>query len=563
MCGIFALFLDDMGNIDHELIEKYFNMIKGRGPDDTQLKCFKQTAKLQNSAQYMGFHRLAINGLDAISNQPLELEDMVLICNGEIYNHAALRDENNFVYKSNSDCEIILHLYKKYGCDFVNLLDGVFAFILYDRGNQKVIVARDPIGVRPLFYQIQGHKIAFASEAKSLVGLNECIGGKTAPFKHFDTNSDVIQQFPAGNYMTFDLNRYSAPRMYEFHPYLHENFYGTTFKYDNDCAANIILQTRKLLSAAVEKRLMSDRPIGCLLSGGVDSSVVAALLCKYYQGQGKNIKTFSIGFEDSTDLKYARIVADHIGSEHHEIRLNYTDAIARIPDVIRDIETYDITTIRASAGMYLLAEYISKNFEEIVIFSGEGSDELLAGYLYFHYAPTTKKLENESVRLIKNLPWFDVLRADRCTATHGLELRVPFLDKHFVQFCLNIAGEAKQPQNNIEKYYLRKAFEDLLPHEVIWRRKEGFSDGVGGLSKPWYRWIQEDIESKYPDDMLIESDKVSDLVKKFPSKEAWFYYYTFTEYYGKLLKPIPHYWMPQWQKTNDPSGRMMEVFNEK
>lgn len=579
MCGIFALFVNDNKCPSHETVEKNFNKIQSRGPDNSTLEHMIVKPKTNDvnkyqqpiaQHQWIGFHRLSINGLDEISNQPLKQDDVLVICNGEIYNHAKLNEEHNFQPKTNSDCEVLLHLYKHYGVDFCKLLDGVFSFILYDIKKSLLMVARDPIGVRPLFWIRQGSQIAFASEAKALIGFTDRVMNN-AVFEILGTENK-IEQFPQGSYMTIEFNGHHVPQNHVIKSYLPDHFLTPSFMFDMDCRDVIINGIREKLSNAVEKRLMSDRPIGCLLSGGVDSSVVAALLAKHYQATGKNIKTFSIGFEDSTDLKCARIVADHIGSEHHEIRMNYSDAIKRIPDVIRDLETNDITTIRAATGMYLLSEHISKNFEEIVIFSGEGADELLAGYLYFHYADSSKGIENESIRLVKNLPYYDVLRADRSTASHGLELRVPFLDKNFVHFCMAINGDMKGPQQNIEKYYLRKAFEDILPKEIVWRRKEAFSDGVGGLSKPWYRWIQEDIDKNYHDDKIIYQDEgncitVKDELSNFPSREAWYYNHIFRKYYDKYIEPVPEYWMPQWtapntEKTNDPSGRFMKVFDE-
>lgn len=577
MCGIFALFINDTKSVSEEIIKRNFDKIQYRGPDNSKLEHIVNTPNLNVPKsqqpcvqhQWYGFHRLAINGLNPESDQPLVEDDVMVICNGEIYNHENLNNTYGFTPKTQSDCEVLLHLYKKFGTDFVNLLDGVFSFILYDKKLRRLMVARDPIGVRPLFWLRQCDKMIFASEAKAIIGFTDRVMGSNAPFQLLGTGQK-IEQFPQGHYMSVNFDGRYVPQECVVTPYLSEHFYNPSFKLDQDCRELIITGIRDRLSDAVKKRLMSDRPIGCLLSGGVDSSVVAALLAKHYQATGKNIKTFSIGFDDSTDLKYAKMVADHIGSEHHEIRLDYADAIRRIPDVICDLETNDITTIRAATGMYLLSEHISKHFEEIVIFSGEGADELLAGYLYFHYADSSQALEDESKRLVKNLPYYDVLRADRATASHGLELRVPFLDKRFVQFCMSIHGDMKGPQKNIEKYYLRKAFEDILPKEVAWRRKEAFSDGVGGLQKPWYSWIQEDIDARFPDDHIIDTQNnitVGEQLKDFPSREAWYYNYIFSRFYDTCLKPVPEYWMPQWTsssntKPNDPSGRFMKVFEQ-
>jgi asparagine synthase (glutamine-hydrolysing) len=584
MCGIFALFVNDSKCPSREIVEKNFNKIQPRGPDNSNLqhtvirRNVKGLSKKQQpypQHQWIGFHRLAINGLDSNSNQPFDQDDVVLVCNGEIYNHAELNETFGFVPKTNSDCEVIIHLYKKFGVYFAHLLDGVFAFILYDKQKGLLVAARDPIGVRPLFYQRQGDQIAFASEAKALIGFNDRVLGPSAPFQTMGTGQ-LIEQFPQGRTATIQFNKQHIPQATNFYSYQSDDFYNPLEKTTN--VDKVLNGIRESLTSAVEKRLMSDRPIGCLLSGGVDSSIIAALLAKHYHATGHRIKTFSIGFDDSTDLKYARMVADHIDSDHHEVRMTYSDAISRIPDVIRDLETNDITTIRAATPMYLLAEHISKNFEETVIFSGEGADELLAGYLYFHYAGSSDAVEQESIRLVKNLPFYDVLRADRSTAAHGLELRVPFLDKRFVETCMAIDGDLKRPHHNIEKFYLRKAFENELPKEIVWRRKEAFSDGVGGLTKPWYRWIQEDIESRYPNSYVVAAPvsfqhgeasvvTVADQLGSFPSREAWYYNHIFRKYYDKCLEPVPEYWMPQWKapgaiETNDPSGRLMKIFDE-
>lgn len=543
MCGIFSLFSKNLSQLDFEQIKKCFDKIKKRGPDSSHLVSLTDEGSYQSV--FFGFHRLAINDLSEKGNQPFVDDELILVCNGEIYNSEQLKTDFLIETTSSSDCEVILHLYRLLGIDgVIEVLDGVFAFVLYDKSIDTVYVARDPIGVRPVFYQIDSDlNFAIASEAKALEGL------LLSP----------IHQLPGGHYMTINANTYGFTLYHNIHT---EPDVITTPKY-------IKSQIKEQLTKAIEKRLMSDRDIGCLLSGGVDSSIVAGILSEIYKKKGKTIKTFSIGFPDSEDLKYARKVAEFIGSDHHEKIISYEEALDVIPEVILTLESYDITTIRASVGMYLLSRFISENFSEKVIFSGEGADEILCGYLYFHYAPSEEELFNDSRRLVKNLPYFDVLRADRTTAAHGLELRVPFLDINFVDYCMGLPGQYRQPQVyypndggngiKIEKYYLRAAFEGLIPDEVLWRRKEGFSDGVGGLEKPWYVHIEEFVDTK-----ISKAD--FEILKychgkKFPSKEAWYYYKIFNSKFYNLQNPIPYYWMPKWQKTTNPSGREMPVFN--
>ena len=288
--------------------------------------------------------------------------------------------------------------------------------------------------------------------------------------------------------------------------------------------------------------MISDRPIGCLLSGGLDSSLVASVLTRVYD---KPIKTFSVGFKDSEDLKYAKKVANFLGTDHHELIIDYDTAIKRIPEVIKSLETYDITTIRASIGMYLLSEYISKHHSERVIFSGEGSDELLAGYLYFHKCNNDNDIENETKRLVSDLYKYDVLRADRCTSAFGLELRVPFLDRDFVNYVLNLKGSIRKPFEGVEKHLLRVSFENhYLPDDILYRKKEAFSDGVGGITKPFYKHIQDHIK----------------LIKKYSNMcddDAERTYYKDTYYSFYSYNPIDYYWMPKWVNVNNPSARIL------
>ena len=434
MCGIF--FLLENGEISKQRIREAFNKLEKRGPDNS-------TLIMENKVR-IGFKRLSINDMSENANQPFSTDNISLVCNGEIYNHKVLKKKFDISTKSNSDCEVILHLYEKIGIkQTLNLLDGVFAFILYDKTKNKLYCARDRIGVRPLFYSNSKNLFAVASEAKSIENLGY--------------NS---KQLKGGNYIEkyIDSDKLEIKSFYDIpNPVI---YVEKDEKIQEDM--------RNLLISAVKKRLMSDRPIGCLLSGGLDSSIIAALLTKY---SDTKIKTFSIGFPGSTDLKYARKVAKYIGSEHFELEISYKEGLDVIEEVIYTLESFDTTTVRASVGMYLLSKYISENFEEKVILSGEGADEILCGYLYFHNSPSSQSTCDESRKLVEQLPYFDVLRADRCTASHGLELRVPFLDRDFLDFCMSLEEILENLKNlriNITKniilerlfkiYYLKKLF---------------------------------------------------------------------------------------------------------
>ena len=510
MCGIFFYQLvNQIFNSETiKVLERNFNRIQHRGPDNSQ--------KIIYQDKFLGFHRLSINGLSEQGNQPFSYKNNFVLCNGEIYNYKELAQKHDIqLNEDDSDCAIIWPLYQKIGLKIFQELDGVFAIIIVD--DNKVIVGRDPIGVRPLFYGIEGGKYAFCSEAK---GLFDIIETKPFPPKHF---------------MVFEEGVIKNFEMYED-----------------------IIETNKTIKdafySAIEKRMMSDRPIGALLSGGLDSSLVAGILSKKITGK---LRTYSIGFPESQDLKYAREVSDFIGSEHHEVLLNEEEVIKELPMIINCLETWDTTTVRASVGMYFLSKYIRELGKDIVIYSGEGADELMQGYLYFHYQPSKIEGMMESKRLVDNLYYYDVLRADRTTANFGLELRVPFLDKE-LRSCLR--NYDLSPQNKIEKYVLRDAFRDenVIPESVLWRQKEAFSDGVSG-KKSFYRVLQEHIETLYSDEEFrVKQNVILHSIPK--SKEAMFYRDLFYKIYGNRNEEwIPSYWMPRWCETDDPSARTLNV----
>jgi len=542
MCGIFFLKYFSSKKHSNEIIQNNFEKIKHRGPDSTH-ECFEKNA-------FIGFHRLAINGLTEKSDQPFIYEKdngekVYVICNGEIYNHKELKRKYKLEIEDGmSDCAVIYPLFEKLGLEkMVDLLDGVFAFLIYDTEG-KIYAARDPIGVRPLFYGINKHQIGFCSEAKGLSDLMEVI--PFPPGSYYSSETGYPKKF-----FKIDEWKETSPN-----PYL-------SFTKDSEIYESI----RNVFTKAVHKRLLSDRPIGSLLSGGLDSSLVAAIVQKEMKKQGKCLNTYSIGFEGSPDLKAARIVADYIGSNHHEVNLDMDEIESRLPEIIMQLETWDTTTIRASIGMFFISEYISKNSKDVVIFSGEGADELCQGYLYFHRQPSDIMGYAESMRLMSNLYMYDVLRADRTTASQGLELRVPFLDKEFMKLITSLQTRKVCPRQvgdkKIEKYLIRKAFSEtgLLPDEILWRTKEAFSDGVSSEKNNWLDKLKSYINASI-DDGNFELAKRTILHCPPRTKEE-LYYRTIFNAFAYNEQWIVDYWMPKWSpETIDPSARTLRIYGE-
>jgi asparagine synthase (glutamine-hydrolysing) len=515
MCGILTVYCknDEKNMVE---INNAYEMLDNRGPD---------SGKIITTPHVFGFRRLAISDQTEKGMQPFTIDGISLLCNGEIFNHKKLEEEEQIKCNSLSDCECILHLYKKYGFyRTISKLCGDFAIIIVD--GSHMYFCRDRIGVRPLFMgRTKSGNLALASYARALVDY--CIWVKPVPpgLGHYYLHTDEVK-----------LSTYSYPKYNSLIPEI-----------------KLLSDIRKTLIQSVKDRIMSDRPIGCLLSGGLDSSLIVSILCKLIGSE--NVRTYSIGIEGSEDLRHARLVADALGTKHHEVNFTPEEGIAAIPEVIKDLESYDITTIRASVGMWLLAKWISKNTKDVVLMSGEGSDELFCGYLYFHYAPDNKALQYESLRLVKNLYNYDVLRADRCVSSHGLELRVPFLDKNMVDLCLVIDPEIKSPRNGIEKYILRSSFsENYIPDEILWRKKDGMSDGISGKGKKWYEHIQDFVKDIIKDD-IYDKDK-------YPSREAQYYRTLYNQIFPNY-QPDYDYWLPKWVNHNgNPSGRILEVFKE-
>jgi asparagine synthase (glutamine-hydrolysing) len=559
MCGIFAL-LNNINErfLNNKIIEEQFYKGKQRGPEYSKLE--------YNYLQMcLGFHRLAINGLNIQSNQPIVYEDIVLICNGEIYNYKNLYIDMNITPITDSDCEVIIHLYLKYGIEqTLTMLDGEYAFILFDnRINNKIVhniyIARDPFGVRPLYqlYNIDKTQnnilYGFASELKCL-----------EYFYNQNTNIYRVQQFEPGTYSVFE---YGNKVKSIWKPLIkNKQYFIPTFSYTTliqNIEQDVLFNISKYLNEAVIKRCnTTERPIACLLSGGLDSSLIAALVANYFNKE-KKIETFSIGLKESEDIKYAKIVADYIGSNHTEIIVTEQEMFDAIPEVIKAIESYDTTTVRASIGNYLIGKYISKNSNAKVILNGDGSDELLGGYLYMDKCPDDIEFDKETRRLLKDIHLFDVLRSDKSISSNGLEPRTPFLDRTFVNYILSIPPYFRNHTNlnQPEKYLLRQSFSkiyfvnvngnQILPNEILWRKKEAFSDGVSSKGRSLFTILQELIAREYNN-------------KREPSIELEKMYYKeiFDKEFPNCSHILPYFWMPKYTNATDPSARTLEVYNK-
>lgn len=523
MCGIFAALFDK----GHTNMNGVFKLI-ARGPDD--LRKFIDH-NLPNYTLLLGFTRLAIMDTSSKGNQPMLLGDnLVLICNGEIYNYQQLAKQFGITMKSGSDCEIILHLYQIFGAkhveEILKLLDGVFAFVLYDRDSKDIFVARDRFGVRPLF-MTEDHRL-FGSEMKALTAVMD------------DGDDRKIVPFKPGHYLQFQVNEAITLEQEQCY-YNHDVL--LTQHIETDVALTLMLsEIKRLFTDAVRKRMMSDRPIGCLLSGGLDSSLVCALV-KQMMPSNQQLNTFSIGLSGSPDLEHAQLVANHLGTKHHHVELTAEEFLSAIPEVIEAIESWDITTVRASVGNYLIAKYIKEHTKIKVIFNGDGSDEM-GGYLYFNQAPNADDYQQECIRLLKEIHLFDVLRSDRSISENGLEARTPFLDHHFIEYMMNMVP----PTLRKNKYLLRKAFDDggvLLPDKILWRKKEAFSDGVSDLANSWHTIIKNHV-----------------INTGVAGSEAEWYKSLFQRHYRGQEHVIPYYWMPRWcsDDIEDPSARVLKHY---
>ena len=554
MCGIFSI----LNNIyNDEIVKKNFYKSQGRGPENSQI--------INVNNNIFGFHRLAINGYnDESSNQPFNIEGIYLICNGEIYNWKKLYKMIDVKPTTKSDCEIIVHMYKKFGIEqTLNMLDGVFAFLLYDSINETIFVSRDIYGVRPLFikkilnysshHYIREPVYLFSSELKSICDFSK-------------SNNIDVQQFKPGSYMTFkkidNIFQYNSEKIF-YRPSMIPTSFNTEFSEED--FGNAISSINTSLTNAVLKRIdNTDRDIACLLSGGLDSSLIAALVQK---NSKKQISTWSIGMPGSEDIKYAKLVAEHIGSNHHEIILSEKEFLSHIEEVIYSIESYDTTTVRASIGNWLISKMIRKHSDCKVVFNGDGSDEVCGGYMYFHLAPDSIDFDKECKKLLNNIHFFDVLRSDRSISVHGLEARTPFLDRNFVNTYLsinpNIRHHAKN--NQCEKYLLRKAFDkdNLLPSKVLWRTKEAFSDGVSSLEKSWFTVLQEHIDiNVFKNNYIVDSQKEHYKHNTPETNEQLYYRNVFDSRFKGCEKVIPYFWMPNFTDAKDASARTLDIYKQ-
>lgn len=552
MCGFWAIF-----GCDEDVACKLPSCLKirHRGPDAFRIE---NVNHFKNCA--MSLHRLAIVD-DLQGMQPFRVHafpHLILTYNGEIYNYKLLAKQMGFNYETELDGECILHLYMKGGAEFAAAhLDGVFAFTILDCEKRLVAVGRDTYGVRPAFrLETDNGFLALASEAKAIIGLSK---GENP------VEEEKINVFPPGHVATYSLGEHSKVKLISekrFHSVGQVPRYTTKI---TDVAAEPGDQICRLLKEAVRKRMMGARRIGCLLSGGLDSSLISALVAQVAKEDnlGYKIQTFSIGMEDSPDVVAARKVAKHLDTDHHEVSFTPQEGIDAIKDVIYHNESYDITTTRASVGMYLLAKYISENTENIIIFSGEGADELAQGYIYFHKAPSAEAADAESRRLLGDLYMYDNLRADRTTSAHGLELRVPFLDHQFTSYILSLPADVRVPINGVEKYLVRSAFtgRGLIPDEILWRPKEAFSDGVSSQKKSWFSIIQQHIEEQVSDEELSQASTLYPFNTPV-SKEGFFYRKVFESHYPGQAHMIDYIWMPKWIGATDPSARTLKHYKD-
>ena len=519
MCGIIAIIGKGKEQL---LVQMLSKRMSHRGPDESDIY-------VTEKGHILSHERLSIIDLHS-GRQPIQgTKTAYMVHNGEIYNHKELRETvlKHHTFRTKSDSEVIVHLYEEFGYNFCDKLDGDFAFVVID--GDDFIAGRDPMGVKPLYYGLDERgRMYFASEMKSIA--DQC--------KTFST-------FPPGHFYT------TKTGFVKYYNPVYEQYDKATQELDLELI-------RETLTAATQKRLMSDVPIGVLLSGGLDSSLTSSIAARLLADSGKKLHSFSIGLDaNAPDAKAARTVAEFLDTEHHEIHFTIEQGIAILDKLIWHLETYDVTSVRASTPMYFLSKAITDLGIKVVL-SGEGADEIFGGYLYFRNAPSTEDFQKETIERVQKLFTADLLRADKSTMAHGLETRVPFLDKAFLEMAIQIKPEEKQPKtyNGVEKYILRKAFDTpenpYLPEEILWRQKEQFSDGVG------YSWIDQLIEfclTQITDEQLKTATVI------FPyntplTKEAYYYRTIFHKYYPQVsAAQTVRKWVPKWQENLDPSGR--------
>jgi len=565
MCGIFALLnhrKSGSPRFSNEILEQAIRKGQSRGPE------YSAIAPLDHVNAIFAFHRLKINGLESDkANQPFSYQGIHLICNGEIYNWRSLATEYQIELATGSDCEILLHLYKKIGIhSLLQVIEGEFAFILLDTNQNVLYAVRDPFGIRPLYFAHNSQNVfCFSSEFKMISELQA----------NPNISNFQIEQFEPGTVSTF---HYSNNHVLWNHVKT-SNYYVIPRVMKGNASLTSVYQA---FYNAVKTRVQNtERPVACLLSGGLDSSLVSAVAARIIKESNKVLDTYSIGLAGSEDLYYAKLVADFIGSNHTEIILTEDNFFEAIPEVIYAIESYDTTTVRASIGNYLVSKFISRTSENKVVLCGDGADELMGGYLYFHNCPDASSFELECRRLLKDIHLFDVLRADKSISSNGLEGRVPFLDVNFVEEYLRLPIEERMPNkqcveliDTLEKAPMRKIAElhKLLPREIIMRHKEAFSDGVTSKAKSLFEILREKIETKYGEQLKTDKSLGNKTI------EEKYYFTIFREVFSvvntttqqpmfnqNLLDLIPYKWMPNFTsagETSDPSARTLSIYKK-
>jgi len=523
MCSIMGFSSKDLSESE---IRRFFDRTLSRGPDMTRI--------IPTKSGWLCFHRLAIMGLTEAGMQPFELDGDWVVCNGEIYGFRPIKRKlaEKYEFRSGSDCEVLLPMFREYGLSMFSRLDAEFAMVIYDSMTDSLVAARDPIGIRPLYYGYdRGGHIIFASEPKNLVGL--CA---------------EICPFPPGHY-------------YAYGKFVRYADLTTVSAYSRDNLETACRNIRTKLIAGVDKRLDADAPLGFLLSGGLDSSLVCAISSLIL---GKKIRTFAIGMDhDAIDLKYAREVADYIGADHTEIYMTRDDVLNALPEVVHLLGTWDITTIRASMGMYLCCKAIHERTDIRVLMTGEISDELF-GYKYTDFAPSPEAFQQEAKKRVDELHMYDVLRADRCISVNSIEGRVPFGDLDFVRYVMSIDPKLKVNTHHMGKYLLRHAFEKdrLLPEDILWRQKAAFSDAVG---HSMVDDLKAYADARYTDGEFEALRRRYDYCPPF-TKESLLYRGLFEQFYPGQARMIKDFWMPNrdWEgcDVTDPSARVLANYGD-
>jgi len=530
MCGLFSI-------LGGSTVEWKSNEIKlsARGPEDRR-EIFVPEVDL-----HMVFHRLKINGLNDNSSQPFYAKNCYMTCNGEIYNHKELELAYDIHPRGNSDCEVIIYLYKLFGFEkMLKLLDGVFSIFLYDENTKSVWIARDRYGVRQLFIGLYTPQpmacpriIAIASEAKAL-----CFLGEEGSCRQIGPGT--MLHICAVNNRIIHEKRWTEP----------------IFSILNDTEDELKKLIGSTFFRAVKKRTMSDRPIGCLLSGGFDSSIIASVLNMCMNP--RELSTFSIGLEGSPDLLAARTVASYLGTNHHEIVCTPQEMLNSIVETVKVVGSYDVTTIRASVWHLKVCQWIRDNTDVKVVFSGDFSDEMFGSYLYLENAPSNRDFQAEVQRLLADINYFDNLRSDHCISACGLESRIPFADKDFMQLILSVPPRLKMFGRNgrIEKQLMREAFVGFLPEDILFRRKNAFSDGVSLQTDSWSTIIQRHASNIFTNE---EFEVLKHRFTPIPAtKEALLYVYIYSDFYPTSFQTTPYQWLPKWcGSITDPSARVL------